>query len=114
MKAPDLIVIEEVQDNNGTGTGVVAVNEVWAKLIQTLQTVGGITYQYQQIDPQDGTDGGAPNGNIRVGFLYRTDRGLAFVPRTGGGLDCSTGSPTPAGCATTGTTVCRTSAGRRS
>jgi uncharacterized protein len=29
-------------------------------------------------------DGGAPGGNIRVGFLFRTDRGLEFVDRPGG------------------------------
>ena len=29
-------------------------------------------------------DGGEPGGNIRVGFLFRTDRGLAFVDRPGG------------------------------
>lgn len=29
-------------------------------------------------------DGGVPGGNIRVGFLYRTDRGLSFVTRAGG------------------------------
>src|SRR5262249_11332544 len=75
------------------------------KLISTIQTTGGVTYQYRQIDPQDGTDGGAPGGNIRQGFLFRTDRGLAFVPRSSGGLDCSSPSPTPADCATTATTV---------
>ena len=32
----------------------------------------------------DDQDGGQPGGNIRVGFLYRTDRGLAFVDRPGG------------------------------
>ncbi|HEV8116428.1 MAG TPA: hypothetical protein VGP53_09335 [Acidimicrobiales bacterium] len=30
-------------------------------------------------------DGGAPNGNIRQGFLFRTDRGVAFVDRAGAG-----------------------------
>ena len=29
------------------------------------------------------TDGGEPSGNIRVGFLFRTDRGLEFVDRAG-------------------------------
>ena len=48
---------------------------------------GGPTYQYRQIDPVDGADGGEPGGNIRVGFLFRTDRGLAFVDRPGGDAD---------------------------
>ncbi len=88
MKAPDLVVLEEVQDNNGvsggTGSPVVAADEVYAKLIQTIQNAGGPTYQYRQIDPTAHQDGGAPGGNIRVGFLFRTDRGLAFVDRPGG------------------------------
>ena len=30
-------------------------------------------------------DGGAPGGNIRQGFLFRTDRGLSFIDRPGAG-----------------------------
>ena len=41
-------------------------------------------YEYRQIDPVDDQDGGEPGGNIRVGFLFRTDRGLSFVDRPGG------------------------------
>jgi len=40
-------------------------------------------YQYRQIDPVNNADGGAPGGNIRVGFLFRTDRGLEFFDRPG-------------------------------
>ena len=36
---------------------------------------GGPTYEYRQIDPGQRPDGGEPPGNIRVGFLFRTDRG---------------------------------------
>jgi uncharacterized protein len=39
---------------------------------------------YRQINPVDDQDGGQPGANIRVGFLFRTDRGLAFVDRPGG------------------------------
>ena len=38
-------------------------------------------YDYRQIDPVAHQDGGAPGGNIRVGFLFRTDRRLEFVDR---------------------------------
>ena len=44
---------------------------------------GGPAYQYRQIDPVDDQDGGEPGGNIRVGFLFRSDRGLSFVDRPG-------------------------------
>jgi len=53
-------------------------------LIAAIQAAGGPTYEYRQIDPVDDQDGGEPGGNIRVGFLFRTDRGLEFIDRPGG------------------------------
>jgi predicted extracellular nuclease len=85
MRAPDLIAIEEVQDNDGTASPAPTDASVtWARLIAAIQAVGGPLYDYRQIDPVSNMDGGAPNGNIRVGFLFRTDRGLSFVDRPGG------------------------------
>ncbi|WP_205801984.1 lamin tail domain-containing protein [Micromonospora thermarum] len=86
LKSPDLIAVEEVQDNSGTtDNGVVAADQTWTKLINAITAAGGPTYQYRQIDPVDGQDGGAPGGNIRQGFLFRTDRGLSFVDRPAAG-----------------------------
>ena len=31
----------------------------------------GCDYEFAQIDPVDGADGGVPGGNIRNGYLYR-------------------------------------------
>ena len=85
LAAPDIVAIEEVQDNNGTvNDGTVAADLSWASLISAIQLAGGPTYHYRQIDPVDNDEGGAPGGNIRVGFLFRTDRGLTFVDRPGG------------------------------
>lgn len=85
LRSPDLIALEEVQDNNGaTNNGVVAADQTMNKLIAAITTAGGPSYSYRQINPVDGQDGGEPGGNIRVAFLYRTDRGLAFVDRPGG------------------------------
>ena len=85
MAAPDILAIEEVQDNNGTvNDGTVAADLSWASLIAAIELAGGPTYQYRQIDPVNNDEGGAPGGNIRVGFLFRTDRGLEFVDRAGG------------------------------
>jgi uncharacterized protein len=53
-------------------------------LVAAIAAAGGPTYQYRQIDPVDDQDGGEPGGNIRVGFLFRTDRGVSFVDRSGG------------------------------
>ena len=56
-------------------------------LIAAISAAGGPAYEYRQIDPVDDQDGGEPGGNIRVGFLFRTDRGLRFVDRPGGDVD---------------------------
>jgi predicted extracellular nuclease len=86
LKSPDLLSVEEVQDNNGaTNDSVVDASTTWNMLITAIQNAGGPTYQYRQIDPVDDQDGGEAGGNIRQGFLFRTDRGLAFVDRVGAG-----------------------------
>ena len=85
LKAPDLISVEEVQDNSGaTDNGVVAADQTLAKLVAAIQSAGGPSYDWRGIDPVDDQDGGQPGGNIRQVFLFRTDRGLAFVDRPGG------------------------------
>jgi predicted extracellular nuclease len=85
LRAPDLLAAEEVQDNDGPGSEPSTdASETWATLIEAIEAEGGPTYEYRQIDPVAGEDGGEPGGNIRVGFLFRTDRGLDFVDRPGG------------------------------
>ena len=85
LKSPDLVALEEIQDNNGaTNNGVVAADQTLTELVSAITAVGGPTYTWRQIDPVDGADGGEPGGNIRQVFLYRTDRGLSFVDRPGG------------------------------
>jgi predicted extracellular nuclease len=85
MKSPDLINVEEIQDNDGaTSPAPTDASVTWRLLIAAIQAAGGPLYDYRQIDPLPNTDGGEPNGNIRVGFLFRTDRGLTFVDRPGG------------------------------
>jgi predicted extracellular nuclease len=85
LKAPDLLAIEEIQDNNGTvDNGTVDASSTWGLLISAVQDAGGPVYAYRQIDPVNDEDGGAPGGNIRQGFLFRTDRGLSFVDHAGG------------------------------
>ncbi len=85
LKAPDVVAVEEIQDNTGaTDNGVTDASVTWGLLITAIQAAGGPTYQFRQIDPVNDQDGGQPGGNIRQGFLYRTDRGLSFVDRPGG------------------------------
>jgi predicted extracellular nuclease len=85
LRAPDLLAIEEIQDNDGaTNSLVTDASVTWGLLVDAIVAAGGPEYQYRQLDPVDDQDGGEPGGNIRVGFLFRTDRGLSFVDRPGG------------------------------
>jgi predicted extracellular nuclease len=85
LRSPDLIAIEEVQDNDGaTNSGTTSASLSWSMLVAAIQAAGGPVYEFRQIDPEDNEDGGQPGGNIRVGFLFRTDRGLEFIERPGG------------------------------
>jgi predicted extracellular nuclease len=85
LRSPDVLAIEEIQDNDGaTNTAVTDASATWNALIAAIQAAGGPTYEFRQIDPVDDQDGGEPGGNIRVGFLFRTDRGVSFTDRPGG------------------------------
>jgi uncharacterized protein len=99
LQSPDLIAIEEMQDDSGgTNNGVVTAQAGWDKLIATIANRGGPVYRFRSIDPVNNADGGAPGSNIRVGFLYRSDRGLEFVDRPGGDATTDTNvDPTPSG-----------------
>ena len=84
LRSPDLLALEEIQDNTGpANTGVVAADQTLAALAAAIRAAGGPRYDWRQIDPVDGQDGGQPGGNIRQAFLFRTDRGLSFVDRPG-------------------------------
>jgi uncharacterized protein len=85
LAAPDLVALEEIQDNSGaTDDGTVASDVTLQKLVDAITAAGGPTYQWRVINPVNDADGGQPGGNIRQAFLFRTDRGLAFVDRPGG------------------------------
>ncbi len=75
LKQPDIIGLTEMQDNNGeTDDGTTASDESFQTLIAKISELGGPTYAYTDIAPEDKQDGGVPGGNIRVGFLYNKDR----------------------------------------
>jgi predicted extracellular nuclease len=85
LRSPDVLAIEEIQDNDGAAnTAVTDASVTWNTLIAAIQAAGGPMYEFRQIDPVDDQDGGEPGGNIRVGFLFRTDRGASFIDRPGG------------------------------
>ncbi|MEK3688569.1 S-layer homology domain-containing protein [Paenibacillus sp. FSL R10-2736] len=76
LKTPDIIGLTEVQDNNGTGTGVTEANESFEALIAAIEDIdgGASAYAYTDIAPENNQDGGVKEGNIRSGFLYNTNR----------------------------------------
>ncbi|HEX8364645.1 MAG TPA: Calx-beta domain-containing protein [Allosphingosinicella sp.] len=77
LKAPDIVIIEEIQDDNGTASGSTDASLTWQMLVDALNAaVPGANYQWVDQAPVNAAEGGAGNGNanIRVGFLYNTDR----------------------------------------
>ena len=81
LNAPDVIALQEVQDNNGaTDNGVTSAALTLQMIVDAIAAAGGPAYV--AIDnPFIGNDsnGGEPGGNIRTAFLYRPDR-VGFVP----------------------------------
>jgi predicted extracellular nuclease len=87
LRSPDILGVQEIQDNNGTaGGGVVDADVTLNALITAIQTAGGPLYQYRQINPVNGQDGGAPGGNIRVVILFNPSRVQAIDRGTPGSL----------------------------
>lgn len=92
LRSPDVLVLEEIQDNNGAqNDGTVDSSTTVKKLVDTIKAAGGPTYQARWVDPENGKDGGQPGGNIRQVFLYRTDRGTSFVDKGTPGATTATG-----------------------
>ncbi len=87
MRAPDIIALQEIQDDNGTvNNGVTSAALTFARMLAAIAAAGGPTYAYAQVDPANNTSGGQAGGNIRVAFLYRTDR-VGLVPGSVQALD---------------------------
>jgi len=84
LASPDIVSLEEIQDNNGTtNDAVVAADVTLQRFVDAIVAAGGPRYEARQIDPVDDQDGGAPGGNIRVAFLFNPAR-VSFVDRPGG------------------------------
>ncbi|WP_339175205.1 chitobiase/beta-hexosaminidase C-terminal domain-containing protein [Solibacillus sp. FSL R5-0691] len=84
MKSPDIITLVEVQDNDGqTDSGNADASESYLRLINEIQLAGGPQYDWVDVMPINNTSGGAPGGNIRVGYLYNPER-VSLVDGTRG------------------------------
>jgi uncharacterized protein len=86
LRAPDILAVQEIQDNDGaTDDGVVAADVTMSDLVSAIQAAGGPAYSWTEVDPVNDQDGGQPGGNIRQVIMYRTDQGLSFDAIPGGG-----------------------------
>ena len=76
LAAPDIIGLQEIQDNNGpTNDSVTAADVTLQALVDAIAAAGGPTYEF--IDNTfitDDASGGQPGANIRTAFLYNPDR----------------------------------------
>ncbi|THC91200.1 hypothetical protein EYZ11_009349 [Aspergillus tanneri] len=71
LKSPTLVFLQEIQDDDGqTDDGVISANKTLSTLTKEIKNQGGIDYDFVDIDPVNGQDGGQPGGNIRVAYLY--------------------------------------------
>lgn len=76
LKAPDIITLQEIQDNDGaTNSAVTSASVTLQMMVDAISTAGGPQYAFID-NPFIGDDknGGEPGGNIRTAYLYRTDR----------------------------------------
>ncbi|MFK0266217.1 endonuclease/exonuclease/phosphatase family protein [Streptomyces angustmyceticus] len=84
LSSPDVVALEEVQDDSGAkDNGVVTAGETLKKLTDAIKAAGGPAYEWRQIDPANDQDGGQPGGNIRTAFLFNPDR-ASFTDIKGG------------------------------
>lgn len=77
MGGPDVVALEEVQDDSGPegkGDEVVTSRRTLSALVAAVIAAGGPRYEPVWIDPVEGQEGGQPGGNIRVALLLNRAR----------------------------------------
>ncbi|WP_071517140.1 endonuclease/exonuclease/phosphatase family protein [Geitlerinema sp. PCC 9228] len=80
LNAPDIVALQEIQDNNGAEiSDVTSADATLQRLVDEIAAAGGGEYEFID-NPFIGneTNGGQPGGNIRNAFLYKPDR-VRFV-----------------------------------
>ncbi|MEL6892087.1 MAG: endonuclease/exonuclease/phosphatase family protein, partial [Actinomycetota bacterium] len=76
MAGPDVVALQEIQDNNGTvDDDVVDADQTFDLLVAAIEAAGGPSYEWVDVVPPVPNEfGGQPGGNIRNGFLWNPDR----------------------------------------
>ncbi|WP_299539009.1 endonuclease/exonuclease/phosphatase family protein [uncultured Streptomyces sp.] len=84
LSSPDIVSLEEIQDDNGAvNDGTVGSEGTLKRFTDAIVAAGGPRYAWRYVAPEDGKDGGEPGGNIRNVFLFNPER-VSFVDRPGG------------------------------
>lgn len=75
LGTPDIIALQEIQDNNGpTDDGTVDADVTLQLLLDALADAGVDSYEFITVTPENLADGGQPGANIQVAYLYNTER----------------------------------------
>ena len=85
LGSPDILGIQEMTDDSYSeddGTVTAQENAQW--LIQKIVAKRGPRYEYVEIEPENKSEGGWEEANIRVAFLYNPAR-VGFTPAGNGG-----------------------------
>ncbi|MBT2442368.1 endonuclease/exonuclease/phosphatase family protein [Streptomyces sp. ISL-36] len=91
LASPDILALEEIQDNNGAkNDGTVAADQTLKKFTDAIVAAGGPAYEWRSVDPVSNKDGGEPGGNIRQAFLFNPER-VSFTDRSAGDATTATG-----------------------
>lgn len=92
LGSPDVLSLEEVQDDSGAagkGDGVVTSRKTLDALVAGIAGAGGPRYEAAWIDPVEGKEGGQPGGNIRVALLLNPARVTLVKRGEAGSLDAT-------------------------
>ncbi|WP_432032006.1 endonuclease/exonuclease/phosphatase family protein [Streptomyces antibioticus] len=91
LSSPDIVALEEIQDDNGAvNDGTVTSEATLKRFTDAIRAAGGPRYQWRYIAPANNQDGGEPGGNIRQVFLFNPKR-VSFTDRPGGDATTATG-----------------------
>lgn len=90
LNGPDILGLQEIGDSNGPiDDGTIDAAETYCMLVEAIFAIGGPRYDYRDVDPEDGADGGLAGANIRVGLLFNPLR-VRFIDRDRGTPDRAT------------------------
>ncbi|MEM8691459.1 MAG: choice-of-anchor I family protein [Pseudomonadota bacterium] len=76
LGAPDIVALQEIQDDSGVADdGTLSAEETLKAIIKAIEDAGGPSYEFvSAVVDEDGENGGIPGGNIRNAYIWNPDR----------------------------------------